>query len=120
VTVDQLLRQAEQRHPIHAQLAPGQDQTRGEPQDIPAPRPLDGLVEVVQVEDALHARQPFIQPRCRAKGPEILQVRVAYDPTTGGRAPCRIAIGGEDLVKELRVAAQERERRAAHSRERVR
>ena len=85
-----------------AAIAPADLDARGEPLDVPLPRPLVRLVEVVEVED-----EPAVGG---GEDAEVRQVRVAAE--LGGDAGRRATgeIGGHDR----RGAAEERERRGEH------
>ena len=78
--------------------------------------PIDGVVEVVEVERRLVALVPVAAQRERERPirAEVLEVQVAREPPLAARPLRERRVGGEDLVEERRRAAEERERRSRH------
>src|SRR5258708_24688493 len=83
------------------------------------PRADERLVEVVEVEDDLlaGARSLRLAPgeRVDPVDPEVLEVRVAHDPSLARRAHRERRLAYGELVEERRRSASEGQRRHGHA-----
>src|SRR5262249_31214852 len=104
VSLEQQRSEIERRLGAEATASSGQEHARRQAKHVESPRTDRRVVEVVQIEDDLVA--------VGAVSPDVLEVRVADEPTFAVGTGREIRARGQDLVEERRAAAQERVRRA--------
>ncbi len=116
VALQQRVAQAKDLRTALPQLAPGQDQARGEPQHVPTPRAMRRFVEIIQLKGRVALLPRTVLLNRRAEGTEILEVRVTLNDavTLGPRSQVRRR--RQQLIEDGRRPAQIGERRSPHPR----